>query len=933
MKSVSNEYKATQESHVIKPVRKVELFRRLADGSGWDAASIDITGEISELDRLSWKLDTDTLGEFKSNNIRIKADNTARLWDQNSSRFSGFLLFRSKIRISLGLTLEAGEETFPMFTGIINDVLETSEDTALELDILSLDVLLEDAEAKKAAIQVSNELAGTGDGVSTDFQLSQFPVGEVVEVRVNGAPVRFGTEVTVSGLNDPNNQAEITFQLTPPPSGAQVRVDYIAWKTNQPIEDAVNDLLSSVPQVEKLVVEPVSFETSVGGSVLNLERTILHTTQGDFSQYELKEAKVISEDPPPQNDGQVTIDAYDSENRWRSALGLNVNFKRIPNAVCPLWTSQYEADFLPTVEKQQVEGDPSDPWQESITSGVTRSVGGGVLSVSTPTQTASTYRLANPKLSSPTNGQCVSVRIRVTNISSLVLNNNGIYVGTMKPSFIADNQGVQIVIRTANQVFIQSGGTLFGPYTVDLTQYRVLRIGFVAQSFTTGVWNFYVDGTFIAEGPLGAAPSQAEQGVYLKAIVVLPTDFQIDFLRFFGGEITLPQAIWEKVIDYGIHLAGLTSASLIPSLGPFFAEVIGAANNFRYFASFSQDGFNYGPETLLSSGNFLGVFSSLSRPRYMKFRIHMFASEESAPNGVTKLWLPSLVISPEIDGGPGIVAWDFLHSVQSFGNGGVFRFTAAKANMPSGFGFYSNLGSNDEILSDDQAVSQGGQVPQRMIAIFLLNTSGPTPPLLKENRFILHTDIVVLTMSNYGNLSVLSAIQELARIADFEIGMDGDGRFFFRNKTQAALPVLSLDESNIEKVISFIQGWDRVFNSIRARFGEFEKASNSNTEGDPSPTSEQRFGTRPLTVGGGSLLFQTDVDLATVTSKRYFARYKEPKKRLTVVTHFRPELELGDRVTYEIANPRIIGQSVEARILGIAHDLMNFRTELDLQEI
>jgi hypothetical protein len=317
----------------------------------------------------------------------------------------------------------------------------------------------------------------------------------------------------------------------------------------------------------------------------------------------------------------------------------------------------------------------------------------------------------------------------------------------------------------------------------------------------------------------------------------------------------------------------------------------------------------------------------------MKFRIHMFASEESAPNGITKLWLPALAVSPEIDGGPGIVAWDFLHSVQSFGNGGIFRFTAARANTPSGFGFYSNLGSSDEILSDDQAVSQSEQMPQRMVAVFLFNTSGPNVPLLKENRFILHTDIIVLTMSNYGSLSVLSAIQELARIADFEIGMDGEGRFFFRNKAQTTSPVLVLNESNVEKVLSFVQGWDRVFNSIRARFGDFEKVANSSSEGDPAPTSEQRFGTRSLTVGGGSLLFQTDVDLATVTAKRYFARYREPKRRLTAVTHFRPELELSDKVTYGISEPRLIGHAVEARILGIAHDLMNFRTELDLLEI
>ncbi|HOX23746.1 MAG TPA: hypothetical protein PLL10_09795, partial [Elusimicrobiales bacterium] len=80
MKTVSQAYKAAQASNLIYPVRKVELFRRLADGSGWEGAPIDVTAEIIHLDRLSWKLDTDALNEYKASNIRIEVDNTARLW-------------------------------------------------------------------------------------------------------------------------------------------------------------------------------------------------------------------------------------------------------------------------------------------------------------------------------------------------------------------------------------------------------------------------------------------------------------------------------------------------------------------------------------------------------------------------------------------------------------------------------------------------------------------------------------------------------------------------------------------------------------------------------------------------------------------------------------------------------------------------------------
>ena len=64
MQTVSDAYKDAQASGLIYPIRKVELYRRLANGSGWEASPTDITSEIVRLDRLSWKLDTDALNEF-----------------------------------------------------------------------------------------------------------------------------------------------------------------------------------------------------------------------------------------------------------------------------------------------------------------------------------------------------------------------------------------------------------------------------------------------------------------------------------------------------------------------------------------------------------------------------------------------------------------------------------------------------------------------------------------------------------------------------------------------------------------------------------------------------------------------------------------------------------------------------------------------------
>lgn len=178
MKSVSADYKAIQKSSLIYPVRKIELFRRLATGLGWESTPIDVTTEVVRLDRLSWKLDTDALNEFKASNIRIEVDNSERHWDGTSSRFSGFLVYRSRIRITLGLSVNGVDESFAAFTGVIEDVNEDSSTPTVQLDVESIDALLRTQSGEAAGILVANELLGVGDGVTSEFLTSQYPVGD-----------------------------------------------------------------------------------------------------------------------------------------------------------------------------------------------------------------------------------------------------------------------------------------------------------------------------------------------------------------------------------------------------------------------------------------------------------------------------------------------------------------------------------------------------------------------------------------------------------------------------------------------------------------------------------------------------------------------------------------------------------------------------------
>lgn len=913
MKSVSADYKAIQKSSLILPVRKLELFRRLATGLGWEPTPIDITTEVVRLDRLSWKLDTDALNEFKASNIRIEVNNSDRTWDETSSRFSGFILYRSRIRITLGLVVNGLEESFAVFMGVIEDINEDSNTPTIQLDIESQDALLRTQSGEAAGIFITNELLGVGDGVQSEFLTSQYPVGVIKEIRVAGEPLRPGLRYSLSNLNDPLQAGKITFISAQPGPGQEVRADYVIWKKDQEIHQVVSDLLATVSQVPVGVVEPVVFDPPV-------EREILHTLQNDFSQYDLRRAKVAVEEAPPTGDGLLTIDAFDAKAKWQAATVAGLNFIRVPDAITPLWTSQYEGLFLPEEEKEKVGEGLNDPWQEDLNdgAGVTRSVANGILSVSAPT---SFYRIENLKEDGNGLSRSISVRIKVTLI------NGQIEIGSFA---LSNSKGAQIFIQNTNQVRVQTGGNTFGPFATDLTNFRNLRL---QMNMAASTWQLFIDGAQVASGALGTAPAGSSVGVYLHALAFTQTNFQLDYLRYNGSSAGLPVGTWEKVVDYGVHLAGLTSFSLINTLGPFFADIIGIASAFQYFFSWSTDGISYTAPQSVANGSNLGAFTNVTFPRYVKFKIQVTGTEDADLIAAKRLFLPALAASNVIDAGSGMVSWDTWKGTFVTNNGQIQRFTAAVANSISGFSYYQAMGPGESIQTDEYAFNNFQVRTEKLIFITLFSTSGANAPIQRESLINFKTRSVLVSMANFGTQSILDVIKELAKIADYEIGLDGDGAFFFRNKTIPAISVLVLNDTNVEKVANATPGWDRVYNKIRASFGSFTKEIDSETEGEASPTSMDRFGVRALPVGGGNLVFQTDVDLATVMAKRYFARYHLPKRRATLSARFMPEMELGDRVSLNIASPRPIAQPFDARIVGIAHSLMDMRSEFDLVEV
>ena len=72
----------------LNPYRKIEIKRRLSDGSGaYETNWHEITDKILSFDTVVWKLDTETVGVFSQSTLTLTGNNTNKEWDDIKGMF------------------------------------------------------------------------------------------------------------------------------------------------------------------------------------------------------------------------------------------------------------------------------------------------------------------------------------------------------------------------------------------------------------------------------------------------------------------------------------------------------------------------------------------------------------------------------------------------------------------------------------------------------------------------------------------------------------------------------------------------------------------------------------------------------------------------------------------------------------------------------
>lgn len=154
---------------------------------------------------------------------------------------------------------------------------------------------------------------------------------------------------------------------------------------------------------------------------------------------------------------------------------------------------------------------------------------------------------------------------------------------------------------------------------------------------------------------------------------------------------------------------------------------------------------------------------------------------------------------------------------------------------------------------------------------------------------------VTLGVCNLTNMSILSALKELASMAMYEIGFDADDKFFFRSRNRTGDARFLYDDEIIE-MTSIYNDLDRLKTKVIISYGEYNKVIDSNTQNEEHPNNVDIYGTRIYELQGGQLLPPDNVDLAYAIAPTTYEELSKLRLKVRLETKMNLELELGDFV-------------------------------------
>jgi hypothetical protein len=220
------------------------------------------------------------------------------------------------------------------------------------------------------------------------------------------------------------------------------------------------------------------------------------------------------------------------------------------------------------------------------------------------------------------------------------------------------------------------------------------------------------------------------------------------------------------------------------------------------------------------------------------------------------------------------------------------------------------------------------------------------------------TSSSTVTLPAFTGVNVYEAIQKIGEFTNYEFGFGPDEVFFFRPRSTGS-SLMSITQSDYNsKITGFTPGYDRVYGTVRAVYGEVVKEITDTADFPTSPKSRianKRFEISP----DSNIQIPPTADIATGIAQELFIYFSQPKKRFKLITKFLPQLDLSDviNITMAVSTPNklwwlgdnsvVLGDKtvflwgeknqlafdMDAKIIGARYDTERHNCEFDLEEV
>lgn len=936
---VTQDFLDAQNNDTIQYFYEVKMYRRYwSEGAYvYEETGTDIKPYILTKSNVNWQLDTEGLNIWRVSNVQLELKNNYGEFNEGSGKFftSTYERFKTKIVIKIGYVLpDDTTEIVYSFTGILIDDVVTNQSTqSIIFSLSGKEILTTLANAENVCNIVTDETLGTG-ALINEFWTQNKNVLSIDSVYINAVLVS-AADYTVTGLYNVYHGAKIVFDTAPALedvitvdykygnneiiTGEQIGTGvlnnifytdykgvgkinavYLDNETLDTIDYSVenfNDINNygkivfpvgvGVGQIVKCDYQhwykDVAIETIIGYLLDEAEfvvgqRTIGSIDVGSFYKYEIWNTKTDWDDQnntrnvdSDTNIGSVAVNIENFVDDIATNDDITISGS-YPSQVATItslnWTNKYEAVALPEAS--------SPAWTKTANEGTEEINPADILHLNVPTGASKTIYYTRDFA----NCYSAKVKLKIVPDSDYVAHHFSIWLGGTY--YIHITRAIGTWVLTLHNG-ISGNGYDTGLTELNWSDYHTIRFNY--STIEEKIYLYFDDVLITSQSWSYGAPTSIGFGVFSPLATQQAGDVWVDYF-YYDDHNPSDGVLISDSLNLGVvspviaNLGTMLRTWLDPGDGSTLTIKIQTSGT----SDFSSDNDIWRDVSFV--GNVGTISASTVSKRYIRWCAILHAALAISPE-LYLISMPAHLFTDSVDCGVNLDIYNIFSLIKVDYDGVIKIYSQSSADE-------STWEAEVEIVSGVIASTKQRYI--RFRTVIYITSDGDSPVIQKE-YFTYKITSLNVAMADFTGMSVQTALEEFAKLLDYEIGVDSEGKYFFRAKNESAVIDMELSDSiNIEAIDNINAGWERIYNDIKVNVGNFNIEMSPITEAESEPHSITKYGVRELNIESSGIKIDDNLDLSSGLVEIYYNRYKLPKKEIRLQCKMLPQLELSDTV-------------------------------------